>query len=266
MLIYFNGDSYCAGAGLNDETLPKYPGKLDNILSNAKNNAITEKWFNDRSSHLSKFTWDEYVAFVAEAKYMAWPQKLCNLYNAECINGAESGSSTLGILHRTSADLLELKTQNRIPDKVFIQLTSPYRTACYKFDPENRPWNRAGYTVELSAVRAEESEYYSAWIQAESDDSILYRWVHQIHLIKHVVHSITGKNPVFVDSCFIKPRLTFLLGMDNTTLKNMVDDIDLDFNNSMESCTIDTDVLLPCRHMPEEIHERFANHLFEKLK
>lgn len=260
MFIYFNGDSFTAGAELIDETLPGFPGLKPNIESK---NFTTNNWFKTKNEHIKSWK-NEYLQ---KCKDESWCATLSNLLNAEHINGAKSGSSMLGITTRTSVDLLKLKAQGIIPDAVIIQLTSNYRTAIYDADATDNNFVTDDFIINnifTEDPHSKKKNYVSAWVDLENYESMILRWLHQVHLLQHTVKSITGKMPILVDSIFMTGHFMNQLNkMRQLEIPNLfLQDIGLleEFDSRLRMMTFfdSTEMVMPLGHFVKPVHDRFA--------
>ena len=222
MLIYFNGDSYTAGSGLFAKYLPEYPGNFTwpELQSNVRKKQIKrflsaleifEKTkFVDLNSivdNLGNFIfYDSNVAgsipfFDARTqieKYYSYPAELSRIDKSiNIINAARGGASMGGICNRTIIDLLNLKEENKIPDLVVIQLTAIERYEIYDL-------NSSKFISDspLGYFRNKfDQDISSAILSKYKDEDFLVKYFYHLCSVKEVVYSITGKNPIFIDSC-----------------------------------------------------------------
>jgi hypothetical protein len=265
MNIYFNGDSFTSGVELNDHLIPGFL----KIRSGDDWEKTFEKWMSTKQKYLNKLEFHEREKFDSDHYALAWPQKLCSILNAQCINKSVSGSSTLGILHRTNIDLLNMKKDGITLDAVIIQITSRHRTGIYNTDDLVSEDNRSIITeltnFEKGKTKPQNKKYFDAWLKAEDDEAILHRWFHQYHLIKAIVKSIYGLDVIFVDSCFLD-RLTVNAINDNKNMhtRTLIDDSKFLDPKLIDMVSLNFEKqngILPGGHFAEVVHKRFAKHL-----
>jgi hypothetical protein len=110
MILYFNGDSFCAGVELGDDILPGYPGASDthNHIVRRLNQSWINKtydpshpWAEERRSVQSKLTTLEYER--------AFPNKIQQTLGIPVINKSLGGSSMDRIVRTTITNLIEYK-------------------------------------------------------------------------------------------------------------------------------------------------------------
>jgi hypothetical protein len=114
MILYFNGDSFCAGVELGDYILPDYPGVSDahnHIVRQLNRQWISKTydpshpWYKERKSSQHKLIDIEYER--------AFPNKIQQTLNIPVVNRALGGSSMDRIVRTTITNLIEYKKSNQ---------------------------------------------------------------------------------------------------------------------------------------------------------
>lgn len=273
MFIYVNGDSNTAGFELSHPMLPSYPGHIPPGLINRSNFLSLDKIFAKAAHWLESDLFKKEKAEYGEEEIkqkdleLAWPTKLKEYLGCDIEANAIAGSSTVRVAYTVQRDLIRLKNEGKIPDKVILQLTDWVRTGTFslndKFDiclninssPNNEPKRR---------------DFFNAWFNIETEQDMILRYLHHWVMIKHTVKAITGKDPVFVDSTYelhIKdllekakhPRQLELI--EELGWRNFDRTLSMSYYHNTEE-----DYLHPGLHLSEPVHEKFAKALSEKIK
>lgn len=122
MHLYFNGDSFVAGAELGDDILPDYPG-----LAYEKDNLSPEReaWFKKSRVFNNPELKKEYGDQIIKLAYQrSFPSKTAAKLNLPFTNNAKGGSSMDRIARTTLTDLVKLKSSGVDDILAFISTTN----------------------------------------------------------------------------------------------------------------------------------------------
>ena len=262
--IYVNGDSHSDGAGLADpETFPDiYPGHCYSI------GTINRSWSALRNStiRLDISLWK--LSRDNNRKYV-WGTILGDLVNAEVVNNSVGGSCMLGIATRTIADLELIKSQDDLPNYVFIGLTNTDRLASYNI-PDICDVKKTFNWVQSVIPQMFQTEYsakykklFEATWSTLSDEEFLINFLKECLLIKNYVNRRIGRDPIFLNTTYsFQQYKQTVLNSNNLWLRMLWFDLlefdkinDKWFNNGK------FDRLTACGHLLPEAHRDFARDL-----
>jgi hypothetical protein len=272
MFIYVNGDSNAAGFELSHPMLPSYPGHIlpgvvtkSNFLSLNHLYTKAAKWLESEIFKKEKAEiGNEIIKELDRAR--AWPTKLQELLNCEMQINAIPGSSTVRVALTVQQDLIRLKKENRIPDIVIIQLTDWIRTGTFKLDDQDLCTN-----INLSPNNElTRRNFAQAWYNIESEQDMIFRYLHHWLMIKHTVQAITGKDPLFVDSIYELHVQDLLKKATHPLQLELIHELGWENFDRQLSMSyyhdIDTDYLHPGLHLSEPVHDKFAHAIADKIK
>jgi len=262
--IYVNGDSHSDGAGLADaETFPDiYPGHCYSI------GTINRSWSALRNSTIRQDISLWKLSRDNNRKYV-WGTILGDLVNAEVVNNSVGGSCMLGIATRTIADLELIKSQDDLPNYVFIGLTNTDRLSSYNIPDicdAKKTFNWV-QSVIPNMFRSEYSAKYKKLFEATwstlSDEEFLINFLKECLLIKNYVTEKIGRDPIFLNTTYSFLRYKqIVLNSKNQWLRMLWFDLlefdkinDKWFNNGK------FDRLTACGHLLPEAHRDFARDL-----
>lgn len=203
MFLYFNGDSHTEGAGLSDcDFFPDhYPGdfKTDaqHFLDN--NHRAWAQWVFKYGSE-NKNIW---AKLRASNLQLAYPAQIQKYVDCEIFNNAVGGSSMFSIMARTIHDLEKLARDNKIPDKVFIGLTTIDRIGIpndKEFVNDVIMWTNNALPGTVTHLEEKWKNYAEAYWTAHNDEQLLIFYLYQCAAIKYAVKSITGRDPIFLNT------------------------------------------------------------------
>jgi hypothetical protein len=273
MFIYVNGDSNAAGFELSHPLLPSYPGHIPPGVITHTNFLSLDKIFAKASLWLESEIFKKEKAEFGDEKIrqkdfeLAWPSKLKELVGCEIETNAFAGSSTVRVAYTVQRDLLRLQKEGRTPDKVILQLTDWVRTGTFSLDNE--------YDICLNINSSpnndpERRNFFKSWIDIETEQDMILRYLHHWVMIKHTVKLLTGKDPIFVDSVYELHIEDLLKKAKHPRQLELIEELgwkNFDRTLSMSYYyDIKTDYLHPGLHLPEPVHEKFAVALAEKIK
>ena len=202
MFLYFNGDSHTEGAGLSDcDFFPdEYPGNFISDINNFK--PIDRTWSEWLYSYGSKnkHIWGKLRNANMQLGYPAQLQKLlgCEIYN-----NAVGGSGMFSIMSRTMHDLEVLAKKNKIPDQVFIGLTTIERIGIpseEKFLDDATKWVHTALPITAHNLTDKWRNYAESHWTSHTDEQLLIFFLYQCAAIKYAVKSITGRDPIFLNT------------------------------------------------------------------
>jgi len=262
--IYVNGDSHSDGAGLADpETFPDiYPGHCYSIRT------INRSWSALRNSTIRQDISLWKLSRDNNRKYV-WGTILGELVNAEIVNNSVGGSCMLGIATRTIADLELIKSQDDLPNYVFIGLTNTDRLASYNI-PDICDVKKTFNWVQSVIPQMFQTEYsakykklFEATWSTLSDEEFLINFLKECLLIKNYVNRRIGRDPIFLNTTYsFQQYKQTVLNSNNLWLRMLWFDLlefdkinDKWFNNGK------FDRLTACGHLLPEAHRDFARDL-----
>lgn len=273
MFIYVNGDSNAAGFELSHPSLPSYPGHIPPGTINRSNFLSLDTIFAKAANWLESELFKKEKAEFGENEIrqrdleLAWPSKIKEYLGCEVETNAIAGSSTVRVAYTVQTDLLRLKKENKVPDKVILQLTDWVRTGTFSLDDK--------FDICLNINSSPNNEerrknFFNSWINIETEQDMILRYLHHWVMIKHTVKVITGCDPIFVDSTYelhiadllekaTDPRQLELI--DELGWKNFDRTLAMSYYHDTE-----TDYLHPGLHLSEPVHEKFAKAIAEKIQ
>jgi hypothetical protein len=281
MHIYVMGDSFTIGDELADSDIfPGWPGyrKFGDNEATAK----ASKWFQDvRSKQVAKFSYIDHLDLLEKGKAKSWPTILGRLTTAKVTNAGQSGSSQSSMTYRTMMDIEKILASGETIDKVFIMVTSHLRTEVY-----GEMWGFSS-TYGVSSLLPQIAQHEQnkefgklslQWDKAEPDYGKAARYLAQIILIREYVKSKLGFEPIFLDSAFLHIMTLDFKDVPepfNSELSRLIERSKL-FNNNGNYWKVaidrmqdvisatDTQTHCPNYHLSPMVHQRFAEHLYNK--
>jgi hypothetical protein len=204
MFLYFNGDSQTLGTGVADHLFfENYPGHFHDL---DKNKQLAGNWVRSREEYINKTGGDLRKKLDLENSQRAWPGQLGNILNAEVHNNAVGGSCIFSIYTRTVRDLEKFIRVNKIPDYVFIGLTTIERISMiyqdeYNLDRDNeRSWVSTIMPFSVGIWDRKFQNYaYSHW-DCHTDEDLLIFYLYQCLSIKNAVKSVIDREVIFVNT------------------------------------------------------------------
>lgn len=221
MFLYFNGDSHTEGAGLADaDMFPDYPGDF----APGQFKLFDKSWIDKRQSHVDR---DSQVYFkMREANLrLAYPARIQQLLNCEIYNGAVGGSGMFATMVRTMYDLEKFVEEDRIPNQVIIGLTTKERLGIpndQDYRDDVTVWVQTAMPVTLSHLDPKFQKFATAYWTSHSDEQLLILFLYQCLSIKYTVKSITGKDPIFVNTSSIWEKTHDLAENTNNSMLKSV--------------------------------------------
>lgn len=198
MLVYVNGDSFVEGCGLADQVYFSGTQLSPKFLSTRDNKAAY--WIERRAKLIADLGIAKELSLTN--KQMSWAGHLQKLINCELVNNAVGGSSIHGIANRTIIDLKELASSNSIPDYVFIGVTSIERAMIINLQPEtdSTRWTDSALPQWHSHLDSSKQRYVNEFWRSHTDEELLVMFLRECILIKSYVKSVTGKDPIFLNT------------------------------------------------------------------
>jgi len=272
MFIYVNGDSNASGFELSHPILPSYPGHLPPGIINRIN------FLSLGDLYLKAANWLEGDVFKKEKKEIgddrlreldkekSWPIKLQKLLGCDMYVNAIPGSSTVRVALTVQQDLLRFKKQNKIPDVVIVQLTDWIRTSTFDLSNLDLCTN-----INFSKNNDNKRKVYAnAWYDLETEQDMIFRYLHHWVMIKHTIKLLTGKEALFVDSIHELHVKDLLSKAEHPLQLELIEELGWkNFNPKMSMSyyhDINNDYLHPGLHLSEPVHDKFANALATELK
>lgn len=271
MNIYCNGDSFTSGTEILDDQLPGFPGYHLTGSHLAKD--VDKDWKIKRiQKAIEKF--ESHDKFSLEEKKHAWPAQLEKIDKSlYALNGATSGSSITSMANRTLLDLLENK--NVKWDKIFIQLTSPYRFEFYKSWYDYRYFmneNTAGWAEKHK--NSNERKIMLEYIQYYKDEDYSIKYLYSMIGLRNAVKGITGLEPIWLvgmkiwkdqilNSVNENKKLKSLSMMQTMIFESNIENIEDD--DIMENTQIKNNFYyMPGKHYELKCHQKFAEIIYNK--
>lgn len=217
MFLYFNGDSHTEGAGLADQDFfPDYPGDyLPNEFS-----IYDTKWINKRSKYLGEDSGLFFKLRTANLN-LGYPAQIKKIINCELQNGAVGGSGMFAIMVRTIHDLEKLASENKIPDQVFIGLTTKERLGIPNDEDwreDNSIWVQTAMPATVDHLLPRFRKYALSYWQSHDNTQLLILFLYQCIAIKYAVNSLTGKDPIFLNTSIGWHDYKFLVENSNNLM------------------------------------------------
>jgi hypothetical protein len=263
--IYVIGDSFSAGAELEDHTFNSF------YKFNPKNTNEYHKWLISKDYKLELESRKDYDKYEAELK-RAWPAKLASLANVNVINHSFGGSSPAMWRAKVFLDLLNFKKNNIKVDTAIIQISEYNRDCIFDMMPNGArtTYNNIGIQKLLNGSPIEKA-YLKVRLTLESEYGYFFRFlldlssiktsllnfgITEIEIISHSSSTFNNwKNLEFVNYPDIQSLLTYLEFDLNTPITAIWE------NHIPEKFT----PILPNSHYPEYIHDDFAKRMKSKL-
>ncbi len=252
-IIYVIGDSFSAGAELDDFTFESYK------KVNPKNgDEYHSKWI------ISKEYQDELNSRVgyhkadAELK-RAWPAKLESITNARVINKSSGGSGSGMWRGKVALDFLDFAKSNITVDVAIIQITDYNRTCLYNRSSYNiiNYINLGGYHLSFGSTA--EKLFLKSRAMIQDDVGDYFNFLLDLANIKMTLLYNGVKTVKIVGSC---DKINHIVNQNNYESKiieinNLLNFLEIDFSK-MLYLGKNADVRLPGGHFNELVHERFA--------
>ncbi len=262
MTIYCIGCSHTEGSGLADYKFFQndYPGEM---ISN-QDEAI--KWTYIRNKLLTQTPF-LFEKLRQENLKKAWPAKLEKITNCEVINGAYGGAGITSLLMTTLYDLDMLSREGKQTKLVIVALPSMHRVPLvnrYPIKGYNPLAFKNIFPSMVDTAPEEYKEYCKSFYSSHSEEEILTFYLSQCLALKNVVKNITGKNPIFVNIFSIRKWKSIVDESNIFLLKHYWKMLEFDSileQRTMESFLKDDQLMLPCGHFKEDVHEAFADYI-----
>jgi hypothetical protein len=258
--IYVIGDSFSAGAELEDHTFESYK-KI-----NPKTIEDYVKWLNSKEHQnelKSRINYDKFDAEYARS----WPTKLQSLTNATVINNAIGGSGTGMWRAKVVLDFLEFSKSNTTIDIAIIQITEYNRTCLYSKDTHNilRYINLGGFHETFGTPN--ERQFLKSRAMMQDDAGDFFNFLLDLVNIKMSLLHYGVKTIKFVGSAnHIRYRVNDNNHAANVNeINSFLNFLEIDFNK-ISYLSKHAKNRLPGGHFDELAHEKFALELKEILK
>lgn len=200
-MIYITGDSFATGEEINDHQFPTYPG--DGWIMDAK---PWKEWHKQRTKELIA-KYGTYHAYIEASKKESWGAMVSQYAGKDFLNTAISGASMMTIQANTQMALRRLQNEGKKVEQAYVMITSPHRISL--FLPEGQSYNPETSIETLSPMFEHlpysntGTNYMRSWVAAEDDCGMLCRWMMHFLAIRDTIISLTGVEPVFLDSSFV---------------------------------------------------------------
>jgi hypothetical protein len=259
-MIYVIGDSFSAGAELDDFTFQTYQ------KFNPKNSEEYVKWISSeeyKNELKLRIGYDKFDAELARS----WPTKLASMTNSTVINKSFGGSGPGMWRARVALDFLDFNKSNITIDVAIIQITDYNRVCLFNQSAKNsiNYINLGGYHQSFGLPKEKLFLKSRAIIQDDMGDcfnflldlanikmTLLYNGVNTIKIV--------GSYPTISDTARIN-NYTKNIGEINSLLNFL----EIDFDK-MLYLSKHTSTRLPGGHYDESAHTRFALEIKEIFK
>jgi len=263
--IYVIGDSFSAGAELEDHTFNSFH------KFNPKNNKEYHKWITSRDYQIELESRKDYDKYESELK-RAWPAKLSSLANVNVINHSFGGSGPAMWRAKVFLDLLNFKKDNIKVDSAIIQISEYTRDCIFDTLPNGArtTYNNIGIQKLLNGSSLEKA-YLKLRLKLEPEYGYFFRFlldlasiktsllnfgITEIEIISHNSSILNDwKNLEFINNPDIQSLLTYL-GIDLDTPITAI------WENYIPG---KFPPILPNSHYPESMHDEFAKRMKSKL-
>jgi len=263
--IYVIGDSFSAGAELEDHTFNSF------YKFNPKNTTEYYKWLTSKDYQIELESRKNYDKYEYELK-RAWPAKLASLANVNMINHSFGGSGPAMWRAKVFLDLLNFKKNNIKVDTAIIQISEYTRDCIFDTLPNGArtTYNNIGIQKLLNGSSIEKI-YLKLRLKLESEYGYFFRFlldlasiktsllnfgITEIEIISHSSSTLNDwKNLEFINNPDIQSLLSYL-GIN----------LDIPITAIWEyTKTNPLPPILPNSHYPEYIHDDFAKLMKSKL-
>jgi hypothetical protein len=224
-LIYVNGDSFTWGADLAETVFFDQPLISLIELTDPKNFKDLQKKQIKFIKSSSRSSDPIYLQKRDDFKNrVRWTHRLEEKIKTKVINASSCGCANENIYHRTYRDIMKLKNDNYIIDKILIQFTSRDRRG-YILREDELP-NRDPNTLndqnfydyyfrsvkanghEIEGFRDQEKRYYANYhdLLEGNDLSVetkLVNYLQELKFLKDAIYGATGIKTILIDSIFL---------------------------------------------------------------
>jgi hypothetical protein len=258
-IVYVIGDSFSAGAELEDPTFESYKNH------NPKNGEDYLKWIDSKEYKNELQARTNYTKFYAELK-RAWPAKLESMTGLSIINKSFGGSGPAMWRAKVALDFLDFSKSHVNIDIAIIQITDYTRTCLFSCNPNNviNYINLGPYHNSLGTPN--EKQFLKSRAMMQDDAGDFFNFLLDLVNIKMTLLHYGVKTIKFVGSA---NHIKFLINDNNYA--NNIDEI----NSLLNFLEIDFDkmlylskyakIRLPGGHFDELAHEKFALEIKELL-
>jgi hypothetical protein len=290
-IIYVNGCSYAEGCDIGEHLYPffkKYYSYNEFISQKVKTmERIQMSQLQNKNKFVETSANHELVEsiFQYEAE-KRWSSQLADILGRSVVNiSSQGGASMFAIAHRTMADLSALQQQGHTISDVIIQLTFPGRYSFFgQVDDRCEPQlirNGRYYHVKSGSLLNPQNLRRSLLEEIcyeETQEMSLYRWLHEVYMLKHAIEAVTQARVIFVDSAFYLKDFYgpshFRFTLQSHWLKKNSQDYLLDFKKTLDEevklsmlIVIDPDepdTVTASMHVTEKVHKKFAEQIAER--
>ena len=290
-IIYVNGCSYAEGCDIGEHLYPffkKYYSYNEFISQKVKTmERIQMSQLQNKNKFVETSANHELVEsiFQYEAE-KRWSSQLADILGRPVVNiSSQGGASMFAIAHRTMADLSALQQQGHTISDVIIQLTFPGRYSFFgQVDDRCEPQlirNGRYYHVKSGSLLNPQNLRRSLLEEIcyeETQEMSLYRWLHEVYMLKHAIEAVTQARVIFVDSAFYLKDFYgpshFRFTLQSHWLKKNSQDYLLDFKKTLDEevklsmlTVIDPDepdTVTASMHVTEKVHKKFAEQIAER--
>lgn len=259
--IYVIGDSFSAGAELEDSTFKSFH------KFNPKNNDEYHKWLTSKEYQLELESRKDYDKYESELQ-RAWPAKLASLTNINVINHSFGGSGPAMWRAKVFLDFLNFKRDGIKIDTAIIQISEYNRDCIFDTMPNGArtTYNNIGINRFRNGTD-NEKQYLKYRLKLESEYGYFFRFLLDLASIKLVLlnFEVTKIKIISYRSVSVQvwKNLEFINYPDIQSLLNYLEfDLNKPITALWENNTSDNPpVILPNSHYPEYIHDDFAKRM-----
>lgn len=246
--IYVVGDSFSAGAELEDHTFESYK------KYNPKNCDDYFKWIDSKEYQNELTARPNYDKFYAELK-RAWPAKLESITNVPVINKSFGGSSPAMWRASVLMDFLHFNKINTTIDVAIIQVTD-YNRACLFTGIENNAIgyvNVGGHSMQYGSTFEKLFQKSKTMLQDDVGDFFIF--LMDLAIIKTILLNNGVKTIKFIGS--YRNRFNNSYSSNVVEIAKLLDFLEIDFDNMVYMVKTPSENL-PGGHCNEDMHEKFA--------
>jgi hypothetical protein len=250
--IYVIGDSFSAGAELDDFTFKTYQ------KFNPKTNEEYHKWISSKEYQdelKSRMGYDKFDAEYARS----WPTKLQSITNSTVINKSCGGSGPGMWRGKVALDFLDFAKSNTTIDIAIIQITDYNRTCLYNRSDSNiiHYTNLGGYHLSFGSTA--EKLFLKSRAMIQDDVGDYFNFLLDLANIK-TTFLYNGVKTIKIVGSFAK--INHIVNQNDYASKiieinNLSNFLEIDFSK-MVYLNKNAEGRLPGGHFNELAHERFA--------
>lgn len=262
-LIYVNGDSFSAGAGLANEfvysTVDFFKQRFSksNVWSEAMDRTnIVQNHFR---LHIENKGIESFLNLISIEKNRSFAKKIETKSKIKTINNSLGGSSLGEIFHSTVADVQNLLKEYSGEEIFVVLMMTSVTRLCLPDISRSNPLKRSFISVipgfDLSQYLPIDIQQIGKLFLKNSDDQYLF-----FNGISSICSLINFLDHLKINYCLLDSVLYEM------SLKSLIDVNFKCFNIPVSATIVDwyddeEKIFLPCGHFTEEVHEKIADYI-----